>query len=348
MSKTNRNLLVAVAVLFLLSVLTYRQTASRADRFQRGQLFLPNLNPDEIATIEVSKGEESTTLRRQGDRFTVAEKRGYPASNSSVNRLLRDLLEIGLETEVGRGEGLAAELELEPAGPETVELALADRADKEMVRLRVGQTGEEGRGNYIRRLDEDNASIYLTSQNVFLSSDPASYLEKEIVDHPASEVVRIEGTDFELARAEAENDLQLVDPPAGRQAKTSEVNRLASILSGLRYDDVFVADDPQVAGLQFRPGLVVHLRDGSSYVLSYAEAEERFFLKIRGENEVQQVAITVDESEEELKEKAEKLSRADEIDAFNDFHGSWVYEISSFTAEKLKLGRADLLESKDS
>ena len=108
-----------------------------------------------------------------------------------------------------------------------------------------------------------------------------------------------------------------------------------------------MADDPQVAGLEFRPALVVHLRDGSSYVLSYAEAEERFFLKIRGQNEVQQVAITIDESEEELKEKAEKLSRADEIDAFNDFHGSWVYEITSFTAEKLKLGRAELLESKD-
>ena len=84
MSKTNRNLLVAVAVLFLLSALTYKQTTGRADRFQRGQLFLSNLNPDEIATIELSKGEETVTLRRQGDQFTVVEKRGYPASNASV------------------------------------------------------------------------------------------------------------------------------------------------------------------------------------------------------------------------------------------------------------------------
>jgi len=42
------------------------------------------------------------------------------------------------------------------------------------------------------------------------------------------------------------------------------------------------------------------------------------------------------------------LSRADEIDAFNQFHGSWVYEISDFTAEKLQLKRQDLIESEKS
>ena len=42
------------------------------------------------------------------------------------------------------------------------------------------------------------------------------------------------------------------------------------------------------------------------------------------------------------------LSRADEIDEFNSFHGSWVYEIGDFTAEKLQLEQSDLMESKDS
>ena len=49
MSNTNRKLLFAVAILFLLSALTYRQSVGRADRFQRGQVFLSNLNPDEVA-----------------------------------------------------------------------------------------------------------------------------------------------------------------------------------------------------------------------------------------------------------------------------------------------------------
>ncbi len=34
----------------------------------------------------------------------------------------------------------------------------------------------------------------------------------------------------------------------------------------------------------------------------------------------------------------------DAIEKFNAFHGSWVYEISSFTADKLTLTRSDLLQ----
>lgn len=348
MSKTNRNLLVVVAVLFLLSALTYWQSVGRADRFQRGQLFLSNLNPDEIARIELSKGEETVTLRRQEDRFTLAEKRDYPASNSSVNRFLRDLLEIGLEREVGRGEGLASELGIEPPGEETLEVALIDRAGQEMVRLRVGDAAEDGSGNYVQRLDEDEAAIYLTSQGVRLSADAGSFLDKQIVDHAASEVVRVEGGDFVLEKTPEDDELVLAAMPAGQQLKSSEVSRLKSLLSGLRYEEVFVADDSEVSGLEFDQTTKIDLADGSGYVLSHAREGERHFLKIRGHNEVQQVAITVDESEEELKEKAEMLSRADEIDAFNSFHGSWIYEISDFSAEKLQLKRSDLLESPDS
>ena len=348
MSKTNRNLMVAVAVLFLLSALSYRQSVGRADRFQRGQLFLSNLNPDEIATIELSKGGETVTLRRQGDRFTTVEKQDYPASNASVNKLLRDLLEIGLEREVGRGEGLAEELGIEPAGAETVEVALVSTADKEMVRLRVGQASEDGAGNYVQRLDEENAPIYLTSRGVRLQAESSSFLDKAITDHPSTEVTRVQANDFVLEKAVDGDSLELADLPANQQLKASEVSRLQSVLSGLRYDDVFVADDSEVSGLNFGTSLKIDLADGSSYVLSHAQDGDRHFLRIRGENEIQQVAITVDESEEELKEKAEMLSRADEIDEFNSFHGSWIYEISDFTAAKIQLTRADLMESKDS
>lgn len=345
MSKTNRNLLLVVLALFLLSALTYRQSVGRADRFQRGQMFLSNLNPDEVGTIAVTKGEESVTLKRQGEGFTVVEKQGYPASNSSVNAFLRHLLGIGLEREIGRGDSLAEELEIEPPTAETIEVALKDSSDKEMVRLRVGKAFEDGQGNYIQRLDEEDQLIYLTSGSVFLSSGIGEFLDKEIVDHESSEVQRVEGRDFVIEKPEDGDDLVLVDLPANKKAKTSELNRLGSVLSGLRFEEVFVADDPEVRDLEFERALQIDLQDGSGYELSLATRDERHFLKIRGFNTVQQVAITREESEEELKEKAEKLTRADEIDEFNSFHGSWVYEISKWTAEKLELQRGDLIDS---
>lgn len=345
MSNTNRNLLIAALALFLFSVLTYRQSVGRADRFQRGQLFLPNLNPDEVVSIAVSKGEESVTLKRQGEGFSVVEKQGYPASNASVNRFLRDLLAIGLEREIGRGEDLAEELEIEPPTDETIEVALKNSADKEMVRLRVGKAFADGPGNYIQRLDEEDGSIYLTSGGVFLSSDTDTFLEKQILDHDSAAVQRVEGRDFVLARPQEGDDLELVDLSPKQEAKTSELGKLGSVLSGLRFEEVFVADDPEVRELEFERALQVDLDDGSGYVLSVASKDDRNFLKIRGFNEVQQVAISREESEEELQEKAEKLTRADEIEDFNSFHGSWVYEISDWTAEKLELERNDLIDT---
>ena len=348
MSKSNRNLLLGVAVLFLLSALTYRQSVGRADRFQRGQLFLANLNPDDVATISLVKGEEVATLRRQGDRFLVAEKQNYPASNSAVNGLLRDLLDIGLERQVGSGEALEAELEIEPAGPDTVEVALAGTGDQEMVRLRIGKTFADGPGNYVQRSEGESSTIFLTSKGVQLATAPGSFLDKLIVDHDSGELRGVAGRDFLLERPAAGEDLLLADLAAGQSAKSSEVGRVASILSGLRYDDVFVADAPEVADLQFEPALEISLNDDSGYVVSLAQKDDKTYLKIRGQSEVQQVAITVDESEEDLQEKAEMLTRADEIDAFNSFHGSWVYEVGSFTADKLQLTRDDLIESEKS
>jgi hypothetical protein len=240
MTQLNRNLMIAAAILLVVSVLTYRQSVTRADRFQRGQIFLANLNPDEIAKIHIVQGEDEVTLQRQTNGFLVMENEGYPASNASVNRLLRSLMGVGLEREIGSGADLAAELELEPTTAETIEVGLQDAADKEMVRIRVGKALEDGPGRYVQRLDGDSSSIYLSSGSVSLSADAGGYLEKEILNREQSEVARIEGQDFELVRAEGETQLVLAGASDSVNLKTSEINRLKGLVSGLRFDEVYL------------------------------------------------------------------------------------------------------------
>ncbi|MEE8277340.1 MAG: DUF4340 domain-containing protein [Thermoanaerobaculia bacterium] len=344
MSRTDRYLALAAAVLLLLSVLTYRHSAARADRFERGQKFLPHLNPDEIATIALQKGDEKLTLHRRSNRYTIVEQEGYRARNDAVNRLLRDLLEITLEKEVGEGADLEEELELEPPSESTVELALYAQGEQEMVRLRIGKPQEDGPGNYVLRLDRGKRTIYLTSRSVHLDTSSDFILQKEILDVGRSEIASIEGQDFRLERDE-EDELKLADLPPGRQEKSSATGGLKSILSALRFDKVFVADHEEVRDLRFREALRVDLKDGSGYLLSSAVQGDRNFLRIKGFHSVTRVAIAQDESEEELEQKAEVLSRADEIRDFNAYHGSWVYEIGEFTAKKLGLRKRDLIET---
>ena len=135
----NRKLAVVAIVLLILSVWAYRSSLVRAERFERGQPFLANLNPDEIAEIVITKGAESVTLKRGEDSFTIAEAEGYPAKNESVNRFIRNLLELKLEKNVGSGEDLHQELELVPGGDNTTEVVLSNAAEKEMVHFLVGK-----------------------------------------------------------------------------------------------------------------------------------------------------------------------------------------------------------------
>jgi len=378
MRNLNRNLGLVALVLLLVSVFTYRSSVDRGDRFERGRKLLANLNPDEVAGLKITKGDEAVTLDRQGDVFLIAELDGYRAKNEEVNRFLKDLLDMGLQKEVGRGSKLAEKLGIEPPGGDTIEVSLEDASGKDMVRLRLGQEFEEG-GSYVQRLDEEDAMIYLTETTPGLATTPDRFLDKEIVDVSTSDIQRIEGPDFlveevfeEVEEAPAEEvaeeasetgselgadaaavpaapepislGLQLAEVPSNRKEKAAEMTKLKGALSRLEFEEVFPGDDPEVASLAFRQALKVDLDDTTGYILATAEKDDRTFLQIQGFSTVDRVEITEDESEEELQVKADSLTRADEIRDFNAFHGSWVYEIEDRFAEKLKLTKSDLME----
>jgi hypothetical protein len=342
--RTNLKLLIAAVLLLAGSIWVYADSASRGDRFQRGRKLLPNLAIDEVSTIVIVEGPKTTTLERGTDGFTIAEAHDYPAKNEAVNRFLRDLLEIGLEKEVGTGEDLARELEIEPPTDSTVDVTLRNAAGQDMVRLRLGKTFTDGAGRYVRRLDQEGSPIYLTSEGVFLATSSDELLQKEIVDELGSEVERVEGPDFVLEAAEPGATPTLAGVPAGKKEKTSQTARVRSALERLSFDKVYLADDPEVQGLEFERRLRVFLSDDTSYTLSTAKRDDRSFLEVRGDHAIGQVMITLTTPEDELREKADQLTRAEEIGKFNEFHASWVYEIPSATAEKLALTKNDLVE----
>ena len=348
MSQTNRRLAVAAAVVLALSVFSYWNSVSRAERFERGQKFLPNLNPDEIAQVEVIQGEDQVTLSRSGDRYVVEEVHDYPARNEGVNRLLRNLLDIELAKEVGAGESLAAELGIEPPGEDTVEVALRNAGGNDMVRLRVGNRFDGGSGNYVRRLDGEENPIFLTEATVLIDSTADQFLEKEIVDVAGSDVARIDGPDFTFSTADGEGaELALERVPGGKREKASEVGRVKNFLSRLRFSEVFVLDAEEAADLSFESEFRYELADGSGYVVSVAGRDDDRYIRIGGFHTVERVEIERDTPDEELQEKADILNRAEEMQEFNSDHGSWVYKLDSFTGEKLDLRRVDLIEDEE-
>jgi len=341
--KLNRNLAIVALVLLIASVWTYRSGISRADRFQRGQRLLANLNPDDVTEIAITRGDQSVTLKRGDDGFTVADAHDYPATNQAVNRVLRTLMELQLEKKVGTGDDLYRELGLSADSGDAVEVALEGTDGDDMVRLRIGKALEGGDGSYLRRLDGDGGPAYLSTRRVTVSTDADSYLDKEIVRVAQDQIERIQGPDFAIVRGD--DGLELDAVPHGRKEKAAEMNRVKNALNGLRFDRVLLADDGELRGLSFHPAFDVRLTDGSGYRLALAERDGEHFLQVSGYHTVDHVTVGRDESQEELEDKAEILGRADEISRFNRFHGSWVYHLGDAAAKTLGLRKADLIET---
>jgi hypothetical protein len=342
--KANRILATVAVVLLVLSVWVYHHSVTRAERFERGQRFLPNLNPDEIAAISITKGEETINLERADENFTVVSANGYPAKNETVIRFIKDVLELGLDKEVGSGADLEEELELVPGGENTVEVVFNDANDKEMVHFLVGKQFEGGSGSYLRRVTGEESEIFLSSKGLHLTTDEGSFLKKEILDVKREDIARIAGPDFVVS--DTEDGLKLENVPGGREEKPSEMNKIKGVLTYLRFDEVFVADDSEVRGLGFQMNLEVELKDSSGYRLATAKKGDKSFLRISGFHKVTGVQVSRDETEEELEEKADILERSAEIESFNSFHGSWVYQISDTTAEKIGLKKVHLTQAK--
>jgi len=61
---------------------------------------------------------------------------------------------------------------------------------------------------------------------------------------------------------------------------------------------------------------------------------------------VTSLSVDPQEGDEQLKEKAQIMSRANEIQEFNAIHGSWIYKINTATAEKVKMKKSDLMQKR--
>lgn len=382
---TNQILLVAAVLLLALSAFTYRSSVSRADRFERGQKFLPTLDVDAVAEIVMREGAEGGTqevvLRRaqDGDRFVVQSADGYRADNAEVNRLLRKFLDLKLEKEVGEATdklatrlGVAVPAEDSSEGAArlpngTLEVVLRGAGDQDIVRFLVGEEfSEEGAsGRYLRRVGSAEAgvadTIYLTQGRVDLEVDGDSYVDQEILDVDRDDVIAIRGDGFAFSRtpkdpedAESElGDLTLEGLDEGEK-ESSKARSVKGVLSPLRFTSHHLANAPEVQGLSFDRSLRIELADGSGYLLELARgsgegdegdgADPKSFLRVSGFHQTEQVYVDLDATEDEVRETSELAMRVEEINAFTDYHGSWIYEVSSTVADRVGVEASELVD----
>ncbi len=318
------------------------RTALRAPLIQ-------GLAPEAIARITLTseQGANTVTLTRTNGRFTVAEKDGYPATISAVNRLLSDCLDIRAAERITSNPDNHAELGVtEQTARYVVRFFNAD--GDEITGIMVSETSPDRDGAFARLTAGDDT--YFIQNPPWLSTGATAYVNTALIEADSETIrqVTVRGPEGEyvLKMADDEQTIVLEGMPEDKQFKGTAYRTVFRALGSLRFEDVIAAGNAP-DDLVFDRSYVCRLADSTVYTLLLAEHEDTTYATVTAEfMDTAPVQISREDSPDELKKKEAKLLAMDAAKEFAQRHKGWIYALSSWKADDLTKPLDELLEDK--
>src|SRR5438132_3222633 len=162
-----------------------------------GQPAFPTLaaKPGEVASVAVSRNGTTMTLIRDGDSWLVAEKGNYPANAAKIGQIVRAMADLTLVEPKTQNPDLYPRLEVEnPGNGKSALVAVKDKSGEELAEAIVGKRRYDrlGAGNdgvYLRKPRE--AQSWLARGTLDPSGDPASWLDRQIIDISEKQIAKV-------------------------------------------------------------------------------------------------------------------------------------------------------------
>ncbi|MCI0498989.1 MAG: DUF4340 domain-containing protein [Planctomycetales bacterium] len=297
-------------------------------------------------TIAGEKGAKTVHLVKKDGLFVVADKNDYPADVSKINALISQCLDIRTHEKITSDPANHADLKVTPATARAV-VSFLDGEGKEIVGLAVSDSDEKGTG--FARLLSGN-EVYSIQQTPWIDASVMGYANTALVDVPKDKIlsVAVQASDQEyiLRSSEDGSAVLLENMPEGKQFKGTTYKTVFGALSSLSFEDV-TASAIAPSDMQFDSLYLCKLKDLTVYKLSLAQKDGKTWAKVSADYlDKTDVTKTVGqvESEEELKKKEAKLLAIDAVNAFNQRHEDWIYQIPSYTAGDLTKPLSELIE----
>jgi Domain of unknown function (DUF4340) len=202
---------------------------------------------NDVARIEVKSKDGHTTVRKDGERWVIEDRGGYPALFDKVKATVVAVADLEVLEPKTTNKELYPRLGVEGIDAEpssSVLVSLADGQSKPLAALLVGKPRSGGPlGTYVRRPDEPQA--WLVRGQVEVSADPVEWMERELLNIAPERIreITIEKAGDKPVRVfknePKDKDFVLADLPKGTKLKSQlTLNGLANVLEQLRLDDV--------------------------------------------------------------------------------------------------------------
>ena len=348
---SNRNLLILglVAVTMVVWAVAMSKISSipYAPPSAPGYL-IQGLDPDQIASITIGKGDEQVRLVRKRQNFVVANKDNYPALTKEINKLITTCLDIRTaELYTDNPENFK---DLGVTEEDARHLVKFFKADSNlMTGVVIGKQKERSEGiGYIRRVEDDK--VYVTVSQI-------PWINKRATDYVEQELTSIKREDIESVTVSCPNETYMLRPggddktvtldsmPEGKSLKNDVAGSVLTALAEMRFDDVNAESSRK--GLTFDKRYICRLKDSTAYTFWLAQDGDKWFAKCDAQF-ADQTPVTMTqgevESEEELKKKEAKLLALAASEEFTKKHKGWIYQIPDYLAENLTKPLAELIE----
>ena len=303
-------------------------------------------DPEAVTRVEVTAPGESFALVRDADGNWGAESKfGYPVDRDKILKLVVAMSDMRLiEAKTARTD-LYARLQVEDVTEEHANsrvVKLSSGADEVVADVIVGKrktryTGGNREGTYIRR--SGDAQAWLVSGGLSIQGKLRDWLVKTVVNISSGDVQRVQfslpsGVSYEVVKATENDELQLVDPPAGAEPNEQVVGQLSVAMNFVDLDDV-----------KPRAQLVLPAEPYVTVVTTFSGAQVTAKLAGVGDDAwaVYEAAYVGDEAADS---EAGKAGR-ELVDQINKRVEGWAYKLPQHVTDRMTKPLSDLLKVSD-
>lgn len=371
-AKTLLVLGLATAGLLAAAIVVNRQKeGALSPTREAGRKLFPELakNINAVTSLEVKSKEGVVRLAKDGERWGMSDKGGYPVDFDKVKQIVVAVAEFEIVNELSKNPANYSKLGVQATdaeGSESKQLTLKDKSGAVLADVIVGQAkttqGFGGKPSLFVRAASSDKPYQVTGQ-VNLVGDASGWMKREVCKIEANRVSEVviahpDGARLAIKKQSAEDkDFAVQDLPAGEELMwAGAANGIGGALQYLSLEDVKAAsemtlENPTVAEFTTFDGMRLTVRTSESEGKTWMSLAASFDEALRAEPPGPPAPPAEGEPQDAPPPPATTLKPADdvrkEVEELNAQVGRWVYAVPGYSGANFRKRMADLLKKKD-